>query len=51
MLCGLSGGDCMADDRDKVSNQHPLSAVTQYDYKLLLPAMPAYLLAKIRPGS
>lgn len=21
----------MADDRDKVSNQHPLSAVTQYD--------------------
>lgn len=31
MLCGLFGGDCMADDRDKVSNQHPLSAVTQYD--------------------
>lgn len=31
MPCGLSGGDCMADDRDKVSNQHPLSAVTQHD--------------------
>jgi len=31
MLCGLSGGDCMADDRDKISDQHPLSATTQHD--------------------
>ncbi len=31
MLCSLFGGDCMADDRDKISDRHPLSAVTQHD--------------------
>jgi hypothetical protein len=31
MLCGLFSGDCMADDRDKISDQHPLSATTQHD--------------------
>ena len=31
MLCGLFGSDCMADDRDKVSDQYPITAVTQHD--------------------
>ena len=29
--CFLFSGDCMADDRNKVSDQHPLSVTTQHD--------------------
>ena len=47
MFCGLFGGDCMADDRNKVSGQHSLSAVTQYDLQTFTSR---YLLAKIPSG-
>lgn len=37
MLCGLFGSDCMADDRDKVSDQYPVTAVTQHDLQAAAP--------------
>ena len=37
MLCGLFGSDCMADDRDKVSDQYPITAVTQHDLQAAAP--------------